>query len=128
MSAASKATHLCLRLIQRLDLQDEGKMIDRICFATFDPLRDVPQACNRCLTHPPVFTFEFHCHADGGEGREEKGHCCGRCAAELLKRLESAESREWAEEEAALRAEDLEIDGFRERRLSTFAHSHWKAS
>jgi len=91
-----------------------------VFFATFDPLFDAPEVCNLCTLNPPTFNYEF-CLEDVNQGtRETKGYCCESCAIQLLKGLERAESREWAEEEAALAADHLDVSDFQKRRLATF--------
>jgi hypothetical protein len=82
---------------------------------TFDPLRDAPERCSLCEKRPPVFHFEFKSDADQKEPLTRRGFCCEICATRLLKKLERTESREWAEEEAALAAADLDTDDFHKR-------------
>jgi ferredoxin len=77
---------------------------------TFDPLRDAPELCALCGARPPVFHFEFKTEKD-----PSRGFCCEICAIRLLKRLERTESQEWAEEEAALAADDLDTAEFHKR-------------
>lgn len=95
-------------------------MTDKLSLATFDPLlRDTPGLCNLCAGTVPVFTYEFRTE-EQGEARSSKGFCCAACAAALVKNLERVEAREWAEEEEALQADDMDISEFKKRRLSAF--------
>jgi hypothetical protein len=96
-------------------------MHDSILFATFDPMRDVPETCTRCKVKPPAFSYEAQVDHPGAEPRTLIGFCCVDCAAKLLKAMERAESREWAEEEAALAADDLDVSDLHQRRLATFS-------
>jgi hypothetical protein len=98
-------------------------MNNRLCFATFDPLHDVPNVCSVCVSSPPIFRYEF-C-ADDKETRAEymKGFCCAPCAAKLLTVLERTESQEWAHEQAALEADGTDITEFQKRRLAAFGGS-----
>jgi hypothetical protein len=80
-------------------------MSNRLCFATFDPLREAPSVCNVCSSNPPIFRYEFRVD-DKGSGTEYiKGFCCACCARKLLAVLEHEESSDWALEQAALEAE-----------------------
>jgi len=93
-------------------------MHDSLSFTVFDPLRDAPEMCSICESNPPVFHYEFLANESSDP---QKGFCCRFCAVKLLGKLERAESQEWAEEEAALRADDQDVSGFRQRRLATFS-------
>jgi hypothetical protein len=95
-------------------------MNNRLCFATFDPLHDVPNVCGVCVSNPPIFHYEF-C-GDETDVRPEfmKGFCCTPCAAKLLEVLEYAESREWAHEQAALEADGMDVTEFQKRRFAAF--------
>ena len=95
-------------------------MHDSLLFATFDPLRDAPETCSRCHANPPVFSYEVQADMPGAEPRTRIGFCCSACAAKLLLAMERAESRDWAQEEAALAADDLDTTGFHQRRVATF--------
>jgi len=90
-------------------------MHNSLHFTTFDPLRDAPELCGLCGARSPVFHFEFNSEADQKEPLSRRGFCCEICATRLLKKLERTESQEWAEEEAALAAEDLDTDEFHKR-------------
>ena len=91
----------------------------RVSFSTFDPLfRDTPEHCDLCLSSPPVFTYEFRTQDEFGERRFLYGFCCVACGPKLLKKLERQELREWAAEEAALEADELDVSDFRKRRLA----------
>jgi hypothetical protein len=96
-------------------------MHDSILFATFDPMRDVPETCTRCRSNPPAFSYEAEVDIPGTEPRTMIGFCCTGCAGKLLKAMETAESREWAQEEAALAADDQDVAALHERRLATFS-------
>ncbi len=65
-----------------------------------------------------MLIYESHTYRESGEPEDTRGFCCARCAVELVKKLESAESQQWTEEEAALQADDLEISDFRRHRLA----------
>jgi hypothetical protein len=96
-------------------------MNDSVFFATFDPLFiNAPEACNLCLSQPPVFSYEYCIELDDGERHYIKGYCCSQCAGGLLKKLQSKEALEWAEEEANLEAENLDVTDLQKRRLATF--------
>lgn len=90
-------------------------MHNSLHFTSFDPLRDAPELCGLCQVRPPVFHFEFNSDAYQKESFSSRGFCCEACATRLLKKLERTESQEWAEEEAALAAEDLDTDEFHKR-------------
>jgi len=90
-------------------------MNSSIHFTTFDPLRDAPEMCNVCTQIAPVLRYEFVTVDESGEPYIIKGFCCEPCATRLLKILECSESREWAEEEAALAAADQDTTEFRKR-------------
>jgi len=90
-------------------------MHNSLHFTTFDPLRDAPELCGLCRTRPPVLHFEFNSDEYQKEPLSSKGFCCEVCATRLLKTLERTESREWAEEEAALAADDLDTAEFHKR-------------
>ena len=98
-------------------------MNDSVFFATFDPLYvNAPDACSLCIAQPPIFDYEYALERENGERQYIKGFCCARCAADLLKKLANNEAREWAEEEAALQAEDPDVTDFQKRRLATFGN------
>jgi hypothetical protein len=90
-------------------------MPSSVLFTTFDPLRDAPEVCSVCHSHPPVFHFEFATADEDEADYSIKGFCCESCATRLLKTLECTESREWAEEAAALAADDQDTAEFRKR-------------
>ena len=96
-------------------------MNDSVFFATFDPLFiNAPEACSLCLGPPPIYNYEYCIEREGGERHYIKGYCCGACAAGLLKKLEGKEAQEWAEEEAGLEAEHMDVTDLQKRRLATF--------
>ena len=82
-------------------------------FTTFDPIRDAPELCALCKARPPVFYFA--CNRDTDPEQSASGFCCEVCATRLLKTLERTESQEWAQEEAALAADDLDTAEFHKR-------------
>jgi hypothetical protein len=96
-------------------------MNDSVFFATFDPLFiNAPEACNLCLSQPPVFNYEYCLEMDDGDRHYIKGYCCAQCSGGLLKKLQSKEAQEWEEEEASLEAEHLDATDLQKRRLATF--------
>jgi len=96
-------------------------MNDSVFFGTFDPLCvDAPDVCNLCIAQPPTYEFETCLEGGGGEREVKKGFCCASCARALLKNLEGREASEWAEEEAELAAEHVDISEYQKRRLATF--------
>ncbi|HEU5335681.1 MAG TPA: hypothetical protein VFU27_06940 [Terriglobales bacterium] len=96
-------------------------MNDSVFFATFDPIFcDAPASCDRCGAGVPVFQYE-HCTQNQDKERQYlKGFCCGTCADQILRQLKAAESREWAEEEAALQADDMDTTELHHRRQAAF--------
>ena len=90
-------------------------MHNSLHFTTFDPLRDAPELCGFCQARAPVFHFEFNSDADQNPPLSSDGFCCESCAARLLKKLERTEFLQWAAEEAALAAADLDTDEFHKR-------------
>lgn len=93
-------------------------MHNSVLFTTFDPLHDTPELCSACGVLTPVFHYEF-CSEDENEGPlSRKGFCCEFCATRFLKALECEESVEWAQEEAALAADNLDTTEFRQRLAS----------
>src|SRR5690348_11164843 len=93
----------------------------RLSFATFDPLiRDTPARCDICDSGSPIFSYEFRTQDEHGERRNIFGFCCAACGPRLLKKLEREESREWAAEEAALEADEMDVSAFHERRATAF--------
>ena len=98
-------------------------MIDSLFFAGFDPLHEAPAVCTVCSLHPPVFNYDYHTLDPNGEPQRTTGFCCASCATQLLKRLERAESQEWAEEEASLEEDAFDVSEFRRHRLAAFPGS-----
>jgi len=95
-------------------------MSEKIMFSAFDPIRfDVPSRCDVCDSQPPVFHYEYDVD-EGVRQQQRKGFCCKSCATKLLDILQRAESRVWAQEEASLKADDLDVSDLEERRLATF--------
>lgn len=88
-----------------------------------EPLHEKPEVCDVCSSNPPVLRYEFDEYGEGGESHENKGFCCGRCATDLLHKLEHAEAQRWAEEEAALKVDEFDISAFHENRLAAFPDS-----
>jgi len=95
-------------------------MIDSLFFSGFDPLHEVPELCTVCAGRPPVFSYDYHTLDAARNPQKTTGFCCMACATELLCKLESTESEEWAEEEAALAKDDFDVTEFREHRLAAF--------
>ncbi len=95
-------------------------MIDSLFFAGFDPLHEVPKVCTVCALLPPIFSYDYHWLDQNGNPQKTTGFCCVACATQLLKKLEGAESQEWAEEEAALEEDAFDVTEFREYRLAAF--------
>lgn len=98
-------------------------MMDSLFFAGFDPLHEVPEVCTVCSSRPPVFSYDYRALDENGESKKTTGFCCASCAAGLLKKLEGAESQEWAEEEAALAKDDFDVSEFHKHRLAAFPGS-----
>jgi hypothetical protein len=95
-------------------------MTERVTFSAFDPVRfDAPSHCNVCTSTAPVFHYEYSVD-EALRQAPRKGFCCSRCAVRLLEKLQVAESRAWAQEEASLKAEDVDASDLEERRLPTF--------
>ncbi|HTM86644.1 MAG TPA: hypothetical protein VL155_00490 [Terriglobales bacterium] len=96
-------------------------MNDSLFFASFDPLFcEAPDACELCGASLPIFQYEYCTQNQNNERQYLKGFCCDACAAQLLQKLKHSEAREWAEEETALRADDMDVTEFRRRRLAAF--------
>jgi hypothetical protein len=95
-------------------------MLDSLFFTGFDPLHEVPEVCKVCSSHPPVLSYDYRSLDENGDTQKSTGFCCASCAAELLKKLEAAESQEWAEEEAALEDDAFDVTEFRKHRLAAF--------
>jgi hypothetical protein len=99
-------------------------MNDSIFFATFDPLYiNAPDACGLCIAQPPAFNYEYCIEQSDGKRHYIKGFCCIGCASGLLKKLAGREAEEWAQEEAELQADDMDVTDFQKRRLATFGES-----
>jgi hypothetical protein len=97
----------------------EVHMRDTLCFSTFDPLfSDAPSRCDVCESKPSV--LQFRSATSYSQAQPAKGFCCAACASVLLGRLERAESRLWAEEEASVKAEGTDASELHKRRLTTF--------
>ena len=96
-------------------------MNDSIFFATFDPLYiNAPESCSLCITQPPAFNYEYCVEQTDGTRHYIKGFCCPACASGLLAKLAGKEAQEWAEEEAELEADDVDVTDLQKRRLATF--------
>lgn len=94
-------------------------MNSKVTFSSFDPVVHDTQLCDVCLANPPILHYELR--AGDAQDLPSKGFCCSRCALELLKKVECAGSQEWADEEAALKADDVDVSEFHRRRLASFA-------
>jgi len=91
-----------------------------ITFSTFDPLfKDTPRLCEACKTKPSVFHFERESSNENPE-KLAQGFCCKQCATELLEKLQLTESAAWAEEEAVIESQGVDVSAFHDRRLATF--------
>jgi len=98
-------------------------MNDSVFFGTFDPLCvDAPDVCNVCVAQPPAYEFETCMPGESGGREIKKGFCCAACARGMLRNLEMLESEEWAEEEAELEAEHVDVSEYQKRRLATFGN------
>jgi hypothetical protein len=96
-------------------------MNDSVFFGTFDPLCvDAPETCSVCIAQPPVYEYETCMEVEKGGRSITKGFCCASCARAMLNNLEGREADEWAEEEAELEAEHVDITDYQKRRLATF--------
>jgi len=95
-------------------------MSEKVTFATFDPMRfDAPSQCDICAAKPVLFHYEYSVD-EGARVSPKRGFCCSSCASRLLDRLQRAESQVWAQEEASLKADDIDVADLEERRLATF--------
>lgn len=95
-------------------------MSEKVTFSAFDPMRfDAPSQCDLCTSKPPVFHYEYSLD-EGARLSPRRGFCCNSCASRLLDKLQRAESLVWAEEEASLKADDVDAADLEERRLATF--------
>ena len=95
-------------------------MSEKVMFSTFDPIRfDVPPQCQICTSQPTMFHYEYDVD-EGIRQQPRKGFCCRSCAAKLLDTLQRSESQVWAQEEAFLKANDVDASELEERRLATF--------
>jgi len=100
-------------------------MNDSLFFATFDPLYvNAPDACNLCIAQPPAFSYEYCIEQNDGKRHYIKGFCCTACSAGLLQKLAGREAQEWADEEAQLEADEMDVTDLQKRRLATFGNVH----
>jgi hypothetical protein len=88
-------------------------------FSAFEPLHETPEMCDICNSNPPVFSYEV-AYGTRGEAKEKKGFCCVLCTTVLLRILARDESQNWAEEEAALKADECDVSDFSQHRLAAF--------
>jgi hypothetical protein len=95
-------------------------MNSSLSFFSFEPLREVPEVCSQCSASSPALIYESRTYRDGEDPEEARGFCCVRCAVELLKKLERSEAQQWTQEEAALRAENVDVSDFHSHRLAAF--------
>ena len=96
-------------------------MNDSVFFASFNPLFcEAPDTCELCGVNLPIFQYEYCTQNQNRERQYLKGFCCAACAAQLLQKLKRSEAREWAEEETALCADDMDVTEFHRRRLAAF--------
>lgn len=95
-------------------------MSEKVTFSAFDPIQsDAPSQCDVCDSHSPMFHYEYDID-EAVRQQPRKGFCCRSCAAKLLDTLQRAESQVWAQEEAFLKANDVDASDLEERRLATF--------
>jgi len=100
----------------------EAYMRNQLCFSTFDPLfSDAPSICDICEAKSSVFQFESGNSERSPAVRPVRGYCCSPCAGRLLSQLEDEESLAWAEEEASVQKDGVDVSEFHTRRLATFA-------
>jgi len=93
-------------------------MRSKITFATFDPVfRETPRQCATC-SNPPVFRYELYSGVE--EQEPEEGFCCMTCAPSILEKLAGAECQAWREEEAALKADDVDVSELHKWRVAAF--------
>jgi hypothetical protein len=98
-------------------------MSEKVAFSAFDPIRtDAPTHCDVCTSGAVVFRYEYDID-EGARQQPKKGFCCRACAGKLLDRLQRSESQVWAEEEASLKADDIDVADLEERRLAAFGNS-----
>jgi hypothetical protein len=88
--------------------------------AAFDPMHEVPRMCGLCSAKPPVFSYELRTYDRKGELTESHGFCCAACGSSLVQKLERNEAQVWAQEEKALKAEDVDVSALHEQRLASF--------
>jgi hypothetical protein len=93
-------------------------------FAAFDLMNEVPEKCALCSAKPPVFSYEFRTYSADSQLKQAEGFCCAFCASQLLKRLERDECAEWAQEDAALKAQDFDVSDLHAYRLAGFRASN----
>src|SRR5262245_48415718 len=95
-------------------------MNEKVTFAAFDPMRfDAPLQCDICAAKPALFHYEYSVD-EGARVSLKRGFCCRSCASRMLERLQRAESQVWAQEEASLKADDIDVADLEERRQATF--------
>src|SRR5215469_135552 len=98
-------------------------MNDSLFFTTFDPLYvSAADACSLCIAQPPAFSYEYRVEQHGGKQDYIEGHCCTACATGLLQKLAEREAREWADEEAELEADHMDVTDLEKRRLANFGN------
>jgi len=95
-------------------------MRPNLFFSAFEPLQEAPEVCDVCKSNPPILSYEFATYGARGEVKEKTGFCCAHCTTILVRILECAESQRWAEEEAALRADQVDVSDLMQRRLAAF--------
>ncbi|MBA3914329.1 MAG: hypothetical protein H0X25_10875 [Acidobacteriales bacterium] len=96
-------------------------MHDHVTFSSFDPLFcEAPQQCEMCREEPPIFMFDSKIVEKRQNVADENGFCCGNCATRLLRKLARSESRQWLEEEAAIKKEDLDTTQIHQRIVNSF--------
>jgi hypothetical protein len=96
-------------------------MTNKVCFSAFDSMvGDSPELCDLCRNRVPIFKYQ----CSSGRDREQReyliGFCCLSCTQRLLENLRQSESRYWAEEEAALADDEVDVIDFHRRRIAAF--------
>jgi hypothetical protein len=96
-------------------------MANKVCFTGFDPfMGDSPELCDLCSSRPPIFKYQCSNSREREQCEYLLGFCCQPCTQRLLDQLQQSESREWAEEESALNADESDVKEFHRRRVAAF--------
>jgi hypothetical protein len=98
-------------------------MNDSLFFATSDPLYvNAPDACSLCIARPPAFNYEYCVEQHDTKRHYIKDFCCTACAAGLLQKRAGREAQEWADEEAELEADAMDVTDLQKRRRAAFGN------